>query len=220
MKKYDTVVFDLDGTLLDTIDDLSDSVNFALSEEGFACRTVSEVKSFVGNGIIKLIERSVPEGVSEEERLRTLEAFKRHYAANCENKTKPYDGILKLLDDLRSEGFKIAVVSNKIDSAVSVLCEKYFGARIDFCVGDREGLARKPAPDAVLEALKKLSSTPERAVYIGDSDVDIKTAENAGMTCISVSWGFRSRDFLLLNGASVIADKPSDIYTILMHTDF
>ena len=116
MKKYDTVVFDLDGTLLDTIDDLSDSVNFALSEEGFACRTVSEVKSFVGNGIIKLIERSVPEGVSEEERLRTLEAFKRHYAANCENKTKPYDGILKLLDDLRSEGFKIAVVSNKIDS--------------------------------------------------------------------------------------------------------
>lgn len=220
MKKYDTVVFDLDGTLLDTIDDLSDSVNFALSEEGFACRTVSEVKSFVGNGIIKLIERSVPEGVSEEERLRTLEAFKRHYAANCENKTKPYDGILKLLDDLRSEGFKIAVVSNKIDSAVSVLCEKYFGARIDFCVGDREGLARKPAPDAVLEALKKLSSTPERAVYIGDSDVDIKTAENAGMTCISVSWGFRSRDFLLLNGASVIADKPSDIYKILMNTDF
>lgn len=220
MKKYDTVVFDLDGTLLDTIDDLSDSVNFALSEEGFACRTVSEVKSFVGNGIIKLIERSVPEGVSEEERLRTLEAFKRHYAANCENKTKPYVGILKLLDDLRSEGFKIAVVSNKIDSAVSVLCEKYFGARIDFCVGDREGLARKPAPDAVLEALKKLSSTPERAVYIGDSDVDIKTAENAGMTCISVSWGFRSRDFLLLNGASVIADKPSDIYKILMNTDF
>mgnify|MGYP000333357094 FL=1 len=218
MKKYDAVVFDLDGTLLDTIDDLADCVNLALSEEGFACRTVSEVKSFVGNGIVKLIDRSVPEGTSEEEKSRALESFKRHYAVGCENKTKPYDGILKLLDDLRGKGFKIAVVSNKIDSAVSVLCEKYFGGRIDFCVGDREGFARKPAPDAVLEALKKISSAPERAVYIGDSDVDIKTAENAGMACISVSWGFRSRDFLLLNGASVIADKPSDIYKILSNT--
>lgn len=215
MKKYDAVVFDLDGTLLDTIDDLTDSVNFALSEEGFALHTVSEVKSFVGNGIAKLIDRSVPEGTSEEKKSRTLESFKRHYAADCENKTKPYDGILKLLDDLRDAGFKIAVVSNKIDSAVSVLCKKYFGDRIDFCVGDREGLARKPAPDAVFEALKKLSSAPERAVYVGDSDVDIKTAENAGMDCISVSWGFRPRDFLLLSGASVIADKPSDINKIL-----
>ena len=132
MKKYDAVVFDLDGTLLDTIDDLADCVNLALSEEGFACRTVSEVKSFVGNGIVKLIDRSVPEGTSEEEKSRALESFKRHYAVGCENKTKPYDGILKLLDDLRGKGFKIAVVSNKIDSAVSVLCEKYFGGRIDF----------------------------------------------------------------------------------------
>lgn len=216
MKKYDTVVFDLDGTLLDTIDDLADSVNLALAEQGFALHTVSEVKSFVGNGIAKLIDRSVPEGTSEEEKLQTLESFKRHYAAGCANKTKPYDGILKLLDDLRDGGFKIAVVSNKIDSAVSVLCKKYFGDRIDFCVGDQEGLARKPAPDAVFEALKKISSAPEKAVYVGDSDVDIKTAENAGMVCISVSWGFRSRDFLLLNGASVIADKPSDIYNILL----
>lgn len=215
MKKYDTVVFDLDGTLLDTIDDLSDSVNFALSERGFAPHTVSEIKSFVGNGVAKLIDRSVPEGTSEQEKANTLESFKRHYAGNCENKTKPYDGVVKLLNDLRNDGYKIAVVSNKIDSAVSVLCKKYFGERVDFCIGDRAGLARKPAPDAVFEALKKLSAVPETSIYIGDSDVDIRTAENAGMDCISVSWGFRSKEFLIKSGASVIADKPADIFLLL-----
>lgn len=216
MKPYDTVVFDLDGTLLDTIDDLADSVNFALSAAGFAERTISEIQSFVGNGIAKLIDRSVPRRASEREKAYTLEIFKRHYAANCENKTKPYDGILDLLDVLRANGYRIAVVSNKIDSAVSALCRNYFGNRIDFCIGDKAGLARKPAPDAVFEALRILSSSPDRAVYVGDSDVDIKTAERAGMDLVSVSWGFRSKEFLMANGASVIADRPSELIEILL----
>ena len=215
---YRIAIFDLDGTILNTLEDLCDSLNHALALSSMPCRSLAQVRSYLGNGIRALVECGVPENTPPELTDAVFAEFASYYPAHCRIKTAPYPGILQLFSKLRESGIKIAVVSNKIDSAVSVLCEKYFGGRIDFCVGDREGFARKPAPDAVLEALKKISSAPERAVYIGDSDVDIKTAENAGMACISVSWGFRSRDFLLLNGASVIADKPSDIYKILSNT--
>lgn len=214
-KKYDTIIFDLDGTLLDTIEDLADSVNFALASEGFSKHTLSEIQSFVGNGSAKLIERAVPDGTSEEIKEKTLACFKRYYADNCENKTKPYEGIYDLLDRLTEKGFKIAVVSNKIDSAVCALCKRYFGTRIQFCLGDREGIKRKPAPDAVFEVIKKLSSTCESSLYVGDSDVDIQTARNAGVDCVSVTWGFRDKNFLIKSGASLMIDKPLELLEIL-----
>lgn len=215
MNTYDTVIFDLDGTLLDTLDDVADSVNTALMAEGFPPRSVDEVKSFVGNGFAKLIERAVPPDASVEKTAEVLAGFKRHYAGNCENKTKPYDGISELLSALQKQGYKTAVVSNKIDSAVVALCKKYFGSQITVSIGDREGTKRKPAPDGVFEAMHTLNSTPESCVYVGDSDVDILTAKNAGIPCISVSWGFRDRDFLLQSGARFLADKPSDIMVFL-----
>ncbi len=218
-RKYDTVIFDLDGTLLNTLDDLTDSVNYALLSEGLPQRTLSEVRIFVGNGIAQLIERAVPEGTPQEIKTSVLAGFRRHYTDNCENKTRPYDGVCELLDRLCANGFKTAVVSNKMDSAVRVLCRKYFGDRILFSVGDKEGLPRKPAPDSVFEVLKKLSSACERSVYVGDSDVDIQTARNAGMDCISVTWGFREKDFLIKSGAVMTADKPSELADLLLADD-
>ncbi len=218
-RKYDTAIFDLDGTLLNTLGDLTDSVNFALKSCGFPIHTESEIKAYVGNGIAKLIDRAVPKEASDEEKIKTLELFRKHYSMNCENKTQPYEGIPELLAALQTAGLKLAVVSNKIDSAVSKLCKKYFGSYIMFSVGDREGLARKPAPDAVLEVLKQLESAPENAIYIGDSDVDIQTAKNAGMDCISVTWGFRDKNFLIRHGASFTVDKPSAIMKILVPED-
>lgn len=211
----DTVLFDLDGTLLNTLDDLTDSVNFALEKMRYPHRTIEEIRAFVGNGVVKLIERAVPNGTSALDTDCTLAFFKEHYANHCEEKTRPYDGIIELLNTLRTAGYKIAVVSNKIDSAVVPLCKKYFGDRIQIAIGDRAGMARKPSPDAVYEAMHLLSSDQTRSVYIGDSDVDIQTAQNAGLALISVCWGFRSKEFLLKNGAGIVADKPQDILKLL-----
>ena len=196
MKAYKLAIFDLDGTLLDTLQDLANSTNYALCAMGFPTRRIDEVRSFVGNGIKKLIERAVPTGTPSEDIEKTFSIFKSYYADHCEDKTKPYNGIMALLDRLKEENVLIAVVSNKIDSAVSVLCEKYFGDRIVMSVGDREGIEKKPAPDSVLEVLHSLDIKKEDAVYIGDSEVDIQTAKNAEMDCISVTWGFRDREYL------------------------
>lgn len=212
----DTVIFDLDGTLLNTLDDLADSVNFALEAKGFPTRSLEEVRGFVGNGIAKLIERAVPDDIDARTIEETLSIFKKHYAENCENKTAPYEGILTMLSFLKEKGYKLAVVSNKIDSAVVCLCEKYFGSYLSVAVGDKEGRNKKPAPDSVFEVMERLNSRPEDCIYIGDSDVDILTAQNAGIPCISVTWGFRDCDFLIQRGARTLVNKPSDILDILV----
>ncbi|MGN0602841.1 MAG: HAD family hydrolase [Oscillospiraceae bacterium] len=213
---YKLAVFDMDGTILDTLEDLKDSVNYALSECGYPQRTYDEVRRFVGNGIRKLIERAVPEGMSVSDIDRVHEVFTGHYKVHCADKTKAYDGIKPLLEQLRANGVKTAVVSNKADYGVQELCKEYFDGLFDYAVGEREGIRRKPAPDSVNEALRVLGIPKSEAVYIGDSDVDYETAVNAGLPCISVLWGFRDEEFLRSKGASLFVHKPSEILSIVL----
>ena len=215
MKK--AVIFDLDGTLLNTLDDLADSTNYALSKFGYPTRTIEEVRQFVGNGVAKLIERAIPEGKNNPNFEKCLSIFKENYAQNMYNKTAPYNGIIEMLSNLKSKGIKIAVVSNKFDLAVKELCKKYFEGFIDFAAGENEaqGIKKKPAPDTVLSVLNEFNFAPEDAVYVGDSDVDIMTAKNSKMPCISVTWGFRDKKFLLENGATILINAPSEIYNHL-----
>ncbi|MGN1305481.1 MAG: HAD family hydrolase [Oscillospiraceae bacterium] len=213
---YKLAVFDMDGTILDTLEDLMDSVNFALSECGYPTRTYDEVRRFVGNGIRKLIERAVPEGLTVEEIDRVHEVFTGHYKLHCADKTKAYDGIKPLLEKLRANGVKTAVVSNKADYGVQELCREYFDGLFDYAVGEREGIRRKPAPDSVNEALRVLNTDKSEAVYIGDSDVDFETAKNAELPCISVLWGFRDEEFLRERGATLFVRRPEEIFDIIM----
>lgn len=215
MKK--AVIFDLDGTLLNTLDDLADSTNYALSRFGYPTRTIDEVRQFVGNGVAKLIERAIPEGKNNPNFEKCLAIFKENYAQNMYNKTVPYNGIIEMLSNLKSKGIKIAVVSNKFDLAVKELCKKYFEGFIDFAAGENEaqGIKKKPAPDTVISVLNEFNFAPEDAVYVGDSDVDIMTAKNSKMPCISVTWGFRDEKFLLENGATILINAPSEIYNHL-----
>ena len=215
MKKYKLAIFDLDGTLLETLEDLHDSTNHALVSQGLPPRTLDEVRRFVGNGIHKLIERAVPEGSSSETVEQVFEEFKKWYAVHCNDKTRAYDGIKEMLLALRKAGVRTAVVSNKADFGVQTLCKTYFSGLLDVAVGQREGIRLKPAPDSVNEVLRLLEIRREDAVYIGDSDVDIDTARNAGMDCISVTWGFRRREFLLEHGAVILADKPENLEEII-----
>lgn len=215
MKK--AVIFDLDGTLLNTLDDLADSTNYALSRFGYPTRTIEEVRQFVGNGVAKLIERAIPEGKNNSNFEKCLAIFKENYAQNMYNKTAPYNGIIEMLSNLKSKGIKIAIVSNKFDLAVKELCKKYFEGFIDFAAGENEaqGIKKKPAPDTVISVLNEFNFAPEDAVYVGDSDVDIMTAKNSKMPCISVTWGFRDEKFLLENGATILINAPSEIYNHL-----
>jgi phosphoglycolate phosphatase len=215
MKK--AVIFDLDGTLLNTLDDLADSTNYALSKFGYPTRTIEEVRQFVGNGVAKLIERAIPEGKNNPNFEKCLSIFKENYAQNMYNKTAPYNGIIEMLSNLKSKGIKIAVVSNKFDLAVKELCKKYFEGFIDFAAGENEaqGIKKKPAPDTVISVLNEFNFASEDAVYVGDSDVDIMTAKNSKMPCISVTWGFRDEKFLLENGATILINAPSEIYNHL-----
>ena len=209
--KYQLAIFDLDGTLLDTLEDLADSANYIMRSFGHPERTISEIRSFVGNGIRKLIERSAPKDTPVEEVDRMLEQFKVYYGEHCADKTKPYDGIIELLQKLQKQGVKLAVVSNKADYAVKALCEQYFCGYFDEAVGEREGISRKPAPDTVYEVLKNLQIDKSQAVYIGDSEVDVQTAKNAEMDCIAVNWGFRDVDVLKAAGAEVIVSDPAGL---------
>lgn len=215
MKK--AVIFDLDGTLLNTLDDLADSTNYALSRFGYPTRTIEEVRQFVGNGVAKLIERAIPEGKNNPNFEKCLAIFKENYAQNMYNKTAPYNGIIEMLSNLKSKGIKIAVVSNKFDLAVKELCKKYFEGFIDFAAGENEaqGIKKKPAPDTVISVLNEFNFASEDAVYVGDSDVDIMTAKNSKMPCVSVTWGFRDEKFLLENGATILINAPSEIYNHL-----
>lgn len=211
MKQYSTYIFDLDGTLLDTLDDLAQSTNHALREIGMPERSLAEVRQFVGNGVRKLIERAVPEGTSPEVTEETLAVFKAHYIDHGLDTTKPYEGVCEMLEELKREGKNIAVVSNKFYDATQQLCRHFFPETVSVAIGEREGISKKPAPDTVIEALRQLGVTAEDAVYIGDSDVDIKTAENCGMPCISVLWGFRDKDFLIEHGGKIFVDNPREI---------
>ena len=213
---YQTAVFDLDGTLLDTLEDLYLATNAALERHSLPRRSRDEVRLFVGNGVEMLIRRAVPAGTDEETILAVLADFKTTYAAICEDHTKPYDGILDMLAALRERGIRVAVVSNKFDAATKKLCEKYFGDLVEVAIGERAGVRKKPAPDTVHEALKELGVTLEGAVYIGDSDVDIRTAENCGMECISVTWGLRDEEFLIGNGAKALVDTPEKLLGVII----
>ena len=202
------VIFDLDGTLLNTLEDLWISTNFTLSQFGYPVRTLEEVRMFVGNGVRKLIERAVPENCENVE--ECLAVFKKHYAENMYNHTAPYNSVEKILKELQGQGVKTGVVSNKFDLAVKKLCEKYFGDLIDIAVGQCDDVPSKPSPNGVLKALKELNE--KTALYVGDSEVDVQTAKNANLPCIGVTWGFRDRENL--NGADFIIDKPCDIINI------
>lgn len=216
---YKLAVFDMDGTILDTLEDLMDSDNYALRKCGYPERSYDEVRRFVGNGIRKLIERSVPESCTEEDIDKVHKVFTEHYKLHCADKTKAYDGIKDLLEKLRARGVKIAVVSNKADYGVQELCEDYFPGLFDYAVGEREGIRRKPSPDSVNETLRRLGIDKKDAIYIGDSDVDFETAKNAELPCISVLWGFRDEEFLREKGASVFVHKPEEILDIILKGD-
>lgn len=213
--KYDAVVFDLDGTLIDTLEDLKDSVNFALQKFGFPSRNLDEIRSFVGNGVKRLVYLSVPEGTDEATSEKCLEIFKEHYKGNSRNKTAPYDGIPEMLERVKAAGFKTAVVTNKIQDAAIEIIRSFFGDRIDVIIGQIDGVAQKPEPDGVWLALEKLGVSKEKAVYIGDSEVDCMTAHNAGLPCIGVTWGFRSREVLEDNKAEFIVESPEKIMDCL-----
>lgn len=215
--KKNILIFDLDGTLLNTLNDLTDSTNYALRYFNYPERTVEEVRNFVGNGVAKLIERAIPDGVNNPDFEECLTIFKENYAQNMYNKTAPYDGIIEMLKALKHNGCKIAVVSNKFDAAVKELCTKYFPNLVDVAIGENEagGIKKKPAPDTVLKALKKLDGKISNAIYLGDSEVDIQTAKNSNMPCISVTWGFKDRDFLIKNEAEILVDTPQEIIEYL-----
>lgn len=213
--KYNSVVFDLDGTLLDTLGDLRDSVNYALEKNALPKRTTEEIRSFVGNGIRLLIERSVPENSPLETVDKCFSDFKEYYKDHSAILTKPYDGIISLMKNLKSKGIKIAVVSNKADFAVKTLMENYFSALYDCVYGERAGVPRKPEPDGVFDAIKEMGAEIKDAVYIGDSEVDVITSKNAGLPCIAVTWGFRDKKVLESLNPEYIVDSPSDILNII-----
>lgn len=213
--KYNTIIFDLDGTLLNTLEDIRDSVNYALKECGFPKRSLEEINSFVGNGTNYLLEKSVPINTPKDELDNCTDIYRNYYKNNMVNKTAPYNGILEMLNKLKEDGYKLAVVSNKFDSAVKILCKKYFSEFLEVSIGESSSVRRKPAPDTVFKAMKELDSKRNDCIYVGDSDVDVKTAHNVGIECIGVSWGFRGREVLEREGADYIIDKPKDIYNIV-----
>ena len=204
--KYKLVIFDLDGTILDTLEDLKQALNHALAFYEYPTRTLDEVRRFVGNGIRKLIERAMPENALDTDIDRVFAEFNKYYALHCADYTKPYEGVVELIRKLRNNGIKTAVVSNKADYGVQELCDKYFNGLFDYAVGERVGVNRKPSPDAVYEVLSYLDIEKNEAVYVGDSEVDVKTAKNADMESIIVTWGFRDKEFLIEQGAVCIVN--------------
>ena len=218
MMPHRTYIFDLDGTLLDTLGDLAASVNYALGTHGMPEHSLDDVRRFVGNGVRLLMERAVPEGAANPQFDAAFATFRQHYMAHSLDTTRPYDGIPETLAELRRRGCRLAVVSNKFMAATQELCRHFFPDTIEVAIGEHEaeGIRKKPAPDTVNEALRQLAVTGgDRvgldAVYVGDSDVDILTARNSGLPCISVLWGFRDRDFLLSHGATTFISSPSEL---------
>ena len=221
--KYDTFIFDLDGTLLDTLGDLAAAVNYALRSHGMPEHSLDDVRRFVGNGVRRLMERAIPEGADNPLFDETFATFRQYYMAHSLDTTRPYDGIPETLATLRARGCHIAVVSNKMMAATVELCQHFFPDTVEVAIGEHEteGIRKKPAPDTVFAALDALESlgNPRRslgspkasAVYVGDSDVDIQTADNAGLPCISVLWGFRDKNFLIQHGAKTFVSAPHEL---------
>ena len=216
---YKVYIFDLDGTLLDTLADLAASTNYALRKHGMPEHSIDDVRRFVGNGVRKLMERAVPDGADNPLFDEAFATFRQHYMEHSLDTTRPYDGIPETLVALKARGCRLAVVSNKMMAATQELCRHFFPDTIEVAIGEDEahGIRKKPAPDTVFEALKTLgvsrvgASDGLSAVYVGDSDVDIQTAANAGLPCISVLWGFRDRDFLIQHGAETFISAPSEL---------
>lgn len=209
--KYKQYIFDLDGTLLDSLTDLELSCNYALRTHNMPERTLEEVRQFVGNGVRKLMERAIPEGDKNPAFDETYSTFRQHYLQHNLDHTAPYPGIIAMLEALKDNGAQMAVVSNKFYAATQELVAHFFGDYIKVAIGERETIRKKPAPDTVLEALRQLGADGSEAVYIGDSDVDIATARNCNMPCVSVLWGFRSRDFLIEHGAQTFISEPQQL---------
>lgn len=213
MRGKSCVVFDLDGTLLDTLDDLTAAVNHALAAVGLPARRRDEVRAFLGNGIRRLVRASVGENCPEAVAERAFETFQRYYMAHCMERTRPFAGIDGLLAALRREGVATAIVSNKADAAVQLLRERFFADTVDIAVGESAAVRRKPHPDAILKAVRDLGRLPAEAVYVGDSEVDIEAARRAEIDCITVLWGFRDEDFLRQAGAKFPVRRPEEIFT-------
>lgn len=214
-QKISAIIWDLDGTLMDTLQDLADAVNHALDCFGMPQHDLEEIRQFVGNGVRRLMQLSVPEGEDNPQFEQVFAEFKAYYILHCKDHTCLYDGIQETLHALKAKGYRMAVVSNKLQSGVDELYEQYFKDTIEVAIGERPEMARKPAPDMVHAAIKALGIPMEEAVYIGDSDVDIATARNSGLPCISVLWGFRSKEFLLNHGGVVFSETPLDIIELL-----
>lgn len=210
-----TVVFDLDGTLLDTLGDLAGSVNYALRKHGLPECSLQEVRSFLGNGIVRLMQGAVKNAVQGEAFEEVFQTFRSHYLEHCLDTTQPYPGILPMMEKLREAGVKMAIVSNKLHPAVQELSRRFFVGLVVSAVGESETVRRKPNPDGVLRALKEMGSRPEEAVYVGDSEVDWETARNAGLRCALVCWGFRDEEFLrTLPGTFAYAQSPDDLLSL------
>ena len=212
--KYKAYIFDLDGTLLDTLLDLANAVNFAMRSKGYPERTLTEVRSFIGNGIKVLIKRSVPECTGEGDYAEALEIFTKYYLEHIADYTKPYDGMIDVVKELQFRGCKVGVLSNKAHFAAQAVVKDFFGDIFDIVVGKMDEFPSKPEPDSLFYTMKELGVAPEDCVYIGDSDVDVLTAHNAGLPCIGVTWGNRDEDVLIASGAEYIANTPEEILNI------
>ena len=219
MMKYPVAIFDMDGTILDTLEDLAISINYALGELGFPPRRRAEVRAFLGNGARELIKCVAPDGTSPELLDKLYELFSAHYEEHCSDYTAPYAGIIELVKELKEKGIHTAVVSNKDDEAVQVLCQQYFPGCFEFGVGKRDDIPLKPAPDVVLRLLENLGVAKSKAVYIGDTEVDVETAANAGIDCIAVTWGFRDEAFLRAHGATALARDVEALRALLLEED-
>ncbi len=214
--KYKAVIFDMDGTILNTLEDLKNATNYSLRQFGMPERSLEEVRMFVGNGIRKLVERAVPAGTSEEKIAQVLDVFLEYYEIHSADNTSPYPGILELVEKLKKSGIKTAVSTNKADVPAQELGREYFNGIFDLIVGQQDGLKVKPAPDSVNKILSILDIQKKDAIYIGDSDVDVQTAKNSGLDFIGVSWGFRGREFLEKNGAKNIVDNANEILDLVI----
>lgn len=214
--KYKAVIFDMDGTILNTLEDLKNAINYSLRQFGMPERSLEEVRMFVGNGIRKLVERAVPSGTSEEKIAQVFDVFLEYYEIHSADNTSPYPGILELVEKLKKSGIKTAVSTNKADVPAQELGREYFNGIFDLIVGQQDGLKVKPAPDSVNKILSILDIQKKDAIYIGDSDVDVQTAKNSGLDFIGVSWGFRGREFLEKNGAKNIVDNANEILDLVI----
>ena len=215
MRKYDTIIFDMDGTLLNTIEDIADCVNYILKKYGYPEKTYSQIRNYVGNGSERLMEQALPKGRNNPDFEKCLKEYIHYYLENNNNKTSPYEGIMGLLEELTQKNYKIAIVSNKNDDNIKELNKIYFSDYIKTAIGESKDVKRKPAPSMVFNAMKELKSNIGNSVYVGDSEVDIDTAKNAGIVCVSVCWGFRDKKFLEKHGAEYLIGEPYELLEFL-----